>query len=211
MSRASTDKTIMEEGAEAIRNMTTLHPLGLAAVVVAGVSMLLVDRRYVLWPVIAIVCFVASAQRVVIFGADFTFLRLMVMCGLIRALAFEPWHRPRWNRLDVIVLLWAAVAFSFPLVRLVTGGGGDLMSSAVYRAGQTFDAVGMYFVFRLLVRSWDDALSAIKGLTLALIVMAPFFIAEWLTRFNAFSIFGGVPEMTMIRNDRLRCQGAFSH
>src|SRR5690606_3331386 len=34
---------------------------------------------------------------------------------------------------------------------------------------------------------------------------------EQSTRYNIFSIFGGVPAVTQIRDGRLRCQGAFAH
>ena len=42
------------------------------------------------------------------------------------------------------------------------------------------------------------------------IVMVPMTI-EWATGRNLFSVFGGVPAITPIRDGRLRCQGAFSH
>ena len=54
---------------------TTIHPLGLGLALLMGVLVLTVPRRYATWPVFALACFVASAQRIVIVGADFTLLR----------------------------------------------------------------------------------------------------------------------------------------
>jgi O-antigen ligase len=36
-------------------------------------------------------------------------------------------------------------------------------------------------------------------------------LSEFYTGHNIFSVFGGVPEKTVVRNGRLRCQGAFIH
>ncbi len=43
------------------------------------------------------------------------------------------------------------------------------------------------------------------------IPVAVFFAIELSTQRNLFAVFGGVREITWIRDDRLRCQGAFSH
>jgi len=48
-------------------------------------------------------------------------------------------------------------------------------------------------------------------LALVMIPLALAMIIEKTTGRNLFSIFGGVPEFSMIRNVKLRCQGAFSH
>jgi hypothetical protein len=49
---------------------TVLHPIGLAAVLVFGIAMCLLPRRHAVWPVIAMACFVAPAQRIVVLLAQ---------------------------------------------------------------------------------------------------------------------------------------------
>jgi hypothetical protein len=183
---------------------TTIHPLGLLMVILMGIAMLSVRREYALWPMILIVCFVPSAQRLIILGADFTLLRLMVLFGTLRVLMRSEWHGLRWNTLDTILLTWGLAGVIFPLLRL----GPSIL---VNRLGMLYDVVGMYFLFRVLVGNWTDVRQVIRGLMWASLPVAAFIFIEWLTRRNVFSVFGGVPEVTLVREGRLRCQGAFAH
>ncbi|MHC4082292.1 MAG: hypothetical protein ACYSU2_13335, partial [Planctomycetota bacterium] len=52
-------------------NQTTLHPLGVVAIVLLGVATILVPRRYALVPALILACFVAPAQRIVLASLDF--------------------------------------------------------------------------------------------------------------------------------------------
>ena len=65
-------------------DQTTVHPLGLALVMILGMATLCVNRRYVLLPLFIMACVVTPVQRVVVFGLDFNFLRLMVVFGWLR-------------------------------------------------------------------------------------------------------------------------------
>lgn len=197
--------------AKEYHNVTTLHPLAVVLVVVMAGLLMLLHRRHALWPFLAIVCFVATSQRLVVGGADFTLLRLMVIAGLVRVIAIEPVRYFHWNLLDGIVLIWALAASAMPLLRAVLHTPEQVGGELVYRVGWMLDALGMYFIFRCLLRDLDDVCSAIRGLAWAVILMTPFIALEWMTRFNAFSIFGGVPAITDMRAGRLRCQGAFAH
>jgi hypothetical protein len=69
----------------------------------------------------------------------------------------------------------------------------------------------MYFLFRALVRDWDDVRSLLRGFLWVSVPVTLAFIVEYATARNIFSIFGGVPATTGIRDGRLRCQGAFAH
>ena len=46
-----------------------------------GGLVFLASRRMALTPLMVLICFIPSAQRIVIFGADFTLLRIMVLFG----------------------------------------------------------------------------------------------------------------------------------
>jgi hypothetical protein len=183
---------------------TTLHPLGLVAVLAMGTLMLIVRRRHATLPMIVIACFVSSAQRVVIAGADFTMLRLLVLVGAVRILARNECRGLRWNRLDTVVVAWALTGAVLPVFRV---GPSILMN----RAGYLYDAVGLYFLFRVLIRDWDDVRAAVRSLMWCSVPAAGFILLEWQTGHNVFSIFGGVPEITSVRDGRIRCQGAFEH
>lgn len=190
--------------AQEFHGQTTIHPLGLALALAMGLLVLTVPRRYAVWPVIVVVCFIASAQRLVIAGADFTLLRLLVLFGTARLLTNQDYRGLRWNSLDTAVVLWATAFAGIPVVRIGT-------SVLMNRAGLFYDAVGLYFIFRAFIRDWDDVRNAIRGLMWASLAVASFVLLEWQTGRNGFAIFGGVPELTVMRDGRMRCQAAFDH
>ena len=65
---------------------TVLNPLGLIAILVLGTAMVVLPRRYAVWPMIIMGCFVSPAQRIVLFSLNFDLLRLMVLFGTTRVL-----------------------------------------------------------------------------------------------------------------------------
>lgn len=186
-------------------DQTTIHPLGLALVLVCGFAMLALPRRYAVWPIAIMACLVAPAQRLVVAGLDFNLLRIMVLFAWLRIFARNENLGFCWRRLDSVLLAWAVV--SVATYTALTGS----FSAFVNRLGLAFDAVGMYFAFRCLIRTWDDLDSLVQGFILVSLPVALAFLVERSTAHNFFAFFGGVPAVTAIRDGRLRCQGAFAH
>ena len=186
-------------------NITTLHPLGLAAVIVLGIAMLVLPRRWAPLPMIIMACFVAPAQRIVVGGLDFSLLRIMILFGTVRILSWQEWRGFRWIALDWAIIAWAVVG---TVAYTVQQGTPDAL---ILKLGTSYDAIGMYFLFRCLIRSWEDIDRLALALTLVAFPVLVAFSIEKATGRNMFAIFGGVPEVTPIRQGRLRAQGAFSH
>jgi hypothetical protein len=185
-------------------NQTTVHPLGLLAVVVLGLLVLLLPRRWSVLPILVMACFVSSAQRIVIATLDFDFLRIMVLFGVMRLILRKEYINFVWKPLDTAMVLWATSSVLFYVL------ANGTFAAFINRLGFAFNAFGMYFLFRCLIRNWEDLSSIIFGTVLISIPIAAFFLLENRTGHNLFSIFGGVPAITDIREGRLRCQGAFS-
>lgn len=184
---------------------TFIHPLALIIFAVLAGWMFVARRQRAVLPFMILICCVPSAQRIVIGGADFTLLRLMVMVAIVRALMFSELGRIRWNRVDAVYGLWVVVsAVTYVLQRME-------VSAAVYACGVALDCSGGYLVARLFIRTIDDVRAFARTAALMVLLVAPFFIFEMFTRRNLFSVMGGVPPITSIRDGRLRCQGAFSH
>ncbi len=186
-------------------NETTLHPLAFIAVLLFGVTMLLAPRRYALLPLLALACFTASAQVIVIATLDFNLLRIMVLIGWFRVVIRGEHMGWQFKTIDGVVIAWvlcSAVASS--LLHMT-------VPALIQKLGNTYDAVGMYFLFRVLVRNWSDIRAFAQGAALISIPVAMCFLVEKCIGRNFFSIFGGVPEITSVRLGRLRCQGPFSH
>ena len=198
----------MEETVHFVRDYhgaTTIHPLGLTAVIVLGAMVLVLRRRYAVWPFIAMACFISQAQRIVIMSLDFNLLRIMVLFGFARLLLWGEVHGLQWKLLDTLIVCWTAVQVAAPVINW------EGIEPVINSLGHSFDSIGMYFVFRLLVRDWDDLRSAATGFMVISLPVAAVFAYEAMTARNMFAIFGGLPEITVERQGRLRCQGAFAH
>ncbi len=188
-----------------ISNHTIVHPLGLLVVLVLGTLMLFLPRRYAVQPMLIMACFIPSAQRIVIAGLDFGFIRILVLCGILRIYILKENKQFVWRPLDFGIIIWAACSIVLYTARIAT------FSSLINRLGFAFDACGMYFLFRCLLCDWEDVKNVVYGFVLISIPVAMFFFIENQTGHNFFSVFGGVPSITTIRDEKLRCQGAFSH
>jgi hypothetical protein len=81
----------------------------------------------------------------------------------------------------------------------------------VFNLGSAFDALGMYFLFRAMIRNWVDFRALTTCLSFISVPVAALFLVEASTARNLFSVFGGAREYTLIRDGRLRCQGPFEH
>lgn len=193
------------EGSFDWAGQTILHPAAIVAVLVLGITLIVLPRRYAVLPMLIIACFISSRQRLVVMGCDFDLLRIMVVFGMFRLLLRKEYYPFSWKPIDSAILLWTASSIVFYTIREGT------FSALNNRLGYGFDAIGFFFLFRSLIRDWQDVEQIIKGSILISIPVAFFFIIENRTGRNIFSIFGGVPEITKIRDGRLRCQGAFSH
>lgn len=184
---------------------TVLHPVGFGALLVLGLATLVAPRRYAVVPMLVMACFIAPAQRVAVFTLNFDLLRIMVLIASARVLLWSEWKAFRLHRTDGVLIAWAFVAAACYILLHGTA------EAVKYKLGTTYDALGMYFVFRCLVRSWDDIHAIVYAVTWISFPIAAAFMVEHLTARNLFGFLGGVPEFTDIRDGRLRCQGAFAH
>src|SRR5215472_13520097 len=66
-----------------------IHPSVLAAMLIAMLLILVLPRRYVLIPVLCTIFLVPSGQAVEAVGAHWFVSRLIVLAGLMRAIAFK--------------------------------------------------------------------------------------------------------------------------
>lgn len=198
------DKTIQGANVE-WANQTSLHPVGLVMIIVLGIATLALPRRHAGVPILIMACFVPSAQRIVIAGLDFSLLRIMVVFGWWRLLARGELAGIRWCRLDTLMLLWCAVGTIVYTLQQASG------AALIFKCGASFDAIGLYFLYRGLVRDIGDVDRLARWAALLSVPVALFLLLERSTGRNLFSVFGGVPAITPERFGKLRAQGAFAH
>ena len=177
--------------------------LGIALLM--GVVILVVPRQKALLPIILISCFLPISEKLVIGGLNFSMLRLVVAFGWIRLALHGEFRQIRWLKLDRVFLLWAAVrVIAFTLLWHNT-------AALVNGLGYAFDEVGLFLLFRALIRDTDDFKRIAKWFALAFIPLAILMVLEKITARDPFYILGGVPEMSTIRDGIIRAQGPLGH
>ncbi len=186
-------------------NQTVLHPVGLAAVLILGAALVLLPRRFAVFPMIIVACSIPSAQRLVVMSLDFSLLRILVLFAWTRLFLRNEFRGFKWNRLDTLFAAWMVSGIVIYTFQQGTG------SALINRLGWAFEGLGMYFFFRCVLQSFEDLDRLVLGFIIMSLPVAVAFLIEQRTGRNAFSIFGGVPQITVIREGRLRCQGAFAH
>jgi hypothetical protein len=197
------DPTNSDYFERSFHNTTTLDPIGLSVFLVFVVWFLLAKRSSALFPILFSVSVLSHEERVVIAGLDFSFLRLLVVCGAIRGVMQNEWRGIRLNPFDYL--------FGVSLIYSSCIGVLRDPSSVVNALGGIFDGIGIYFLGRMLIRNFRDLDEFGKAASIVAMVIAPFFLIEWTTGRNFFSVLGGVPEWSLIHEGRMRAKGAFAH
>lgn len=184
---------------------TSLHPVALVAVVLLAFAILSLPRRLALAPMVIAATSIPMSQRLVLGGADFTLIRLLLLAYFLRLLFRGEARGFVWDRLDTTVLVWTILG---TLIKTIHYGDTGAL---VNRLGWSYDVLLTYFAARFLIKDWEDLLGLARFVCFLSVPIAGIFVFEWTTRYNLFSVFGGVPAQTVIRAGQLRCQGPFAH
>jgi len=168
-----------------------------------GILVFTLPRKYFLLPFIIAACFVPADQRIIIFDLDFTPLRMLVLVGFLRTFIRGERLRFKWNRFDKLVLAWAICGAVVYVIQWAN------MRVLIYKCGVLFDILGLYWIFRQSIRSWQDINFLVKILAMFALVSSVFIVLERVTHNNLFDILGKVE--TGIHRGRYRCRGPFPH
>ncbi len=170
---------------------------------ILAVILLAFPKRYFLLPFIIAACFIPADQRVIIYGLDFTPLRILVVVGFLRIIMRAEPLQFKWNHFDRLVIAWALCGAIIYVIQWAD------MRSLIYKCGILFDILGLYWLFRLNVNSWDDIKLTTKILAICSLFLVVLVGLEWSTGENPFKIMGRVH--TVVRYERYRCQASFPH
>jgi len=183
---------------------TFLSPLGMICLAVACLLVLVLPRKYMMFPLLCCSFLIPMSQQIVVAGVHLHSFRVVFMvawvrllCGGMRSLKLN------FTAIDKSVILWGisgVVTFS-----ILWGN----FAAFVNRMGLLYDTLAVYFCFRVLVRNEADIRRTLKIFSWVCAVLAVFMIREHITGKNPFSAFGGVPEISEIRDGRIRAQGPF--
>lgn len=187
-------------------NQNVLHPGAVAMLGVALVALLTLPRARVFLPFFLLLSLTPEAQRVVVATLDFRFLRLLVLFAWIRLVIRGELRSIKFCSLDYLIIAWSVARSLATIIRL------EGTTGVIFSAGQSFDALGTYFFFRIAIRDREDVVRVLKDAMLVSIPITLFFLQEKQTGHNLFSNFGpGISANTFVRDGRLRIQGAYAH
>ncbi|RZU98367.1 hypothetical protein [Spiribacter vilamensis] len=192
-------------GFSSFYGQTLIHPVAMIITIILFFAVLVLPKRAAIYPILIAATTLPMAQRLVVAGADFNLLRILLLAYLLRLVAKGNAVDMKWNRVDTFVILWCLTGTLIMTVHFGT------VSAFTNRLGWAYDILLMYFAARSLLSTREDWAALARFVSILSIPIAAIFIFEWMTRYNLFSVFGGVPLETRIRDGRLRCQGPFSH
>ena len=187
-------------------SISNIDPLVIALVALCCLLILVLPRRYIFVPLFVSWFFIPLGQKLVIAGLNLIMFRIVILAAVTRAFISKPGPNAfRWVRMDTLFVLWgisSLVAFT-----LLYGQ----FEALVNRFGLLFNAFGVYFPMRVLLWDEDDIDRVFKVFAWCSVIIAVCMTFEQFTRHNLFSVFGGVPSITDLREGKLRSQGPFAH
>jgi hypothetical protein len=186
-------------------DVSVLNLPGAALTLLMGVLLLILPRRFALLPIAFITCYMTFGQELVLAGLHFTMLRVLVLFGCARIILWMEFRSFKWRWIDTLMVLWVISDITvYTLLWQTTG-------ALINRLGFAYNAFGLYFIFRVLIRDIEDIKVTCRLFALLVFPLAICMSFEHITGRNPFYVFGGVPQFTGIRDGALRCQGPFQH
>ena len=189
----------------AVPDATVVTPIGLAFILVMAVLTFQLSRRYASMPLLITMAYMPLGQEFVIAGLHFQFFRVLLLLGVIRVFSKHEGSDMVLTPLDRVFIAWGIAGIVLGTLAEPTP------ERLVNRLGEGFNAFSSYFLFRCWIRSLEDVIQTAKCLAVAIVPIAASMMVEKFTSHNIFAVFGGIPEITLFREGKLRCQGAFRH
>lgn len=186
---------------------TLVTPLALVVAILAAVLILLLPRKYVVVPFLAACILIPQSEVIVIGGLHFMMLRIMVLAGWVRVIARGEFGKliSGLNSIDRIFLVFSIVSVAtFTLL----WGEWDAF---VGRMGVFYNAIGIYFLLRILIRDKQDVGCVIKTFAGIAVVLAICMLDEHFRGENIFVTFAGMAKNQDVRDGWVRSQACFEH
>lgn len=183
-----------------------MSPGVLIFVLFLGILIIALPKEKVPIPMFLGAVIITLGQVLEIGSAAFTVPRILSTFAFIRmGVRGEFKNIKPLQPIDKLMIAWGFVLIVSGLLQEGT------VAEFITRTGKVWDSVLVYFVFRCFTSNIKNISLLLKSIVLLITVIALFMTYEKVTTRNPFSILGGVPEYSAIREGRLRAQGPFSH
>jgi hypothetical protein len=182
-----------------------INQMAFGLMVCMGILLLVLPRRYAFVPLFAAACYMTMGQVIKVGELNFSIIRILTLVGWLRLSLRREFRVFPLNTVDRAMLYWTVATVT---IYTILWGTTDAF---IYKCGYVYDAIGLYVLFRSLIRSIDEITTAFRMFVLLIVPLAVLMLIEKATGRNLFAIFGGVPAFTLVRDGVLRCQGPFPH
>ncbi len=184
---------------------TILHPAVLVAMLLTGLLMLVLQRRYVIIPFLLTTILVPGGQQLYFAGVHWYVLRLVILAGCLR-LAKARFEVPGGlNAIDKLFILWA-LSRAIAVMLLYQEGGAVVNQIAFW-----LESFGGYFLLRYLIRDVDDIVLTAKVLAIIAAVVGLCMLNEHFHSINVFGYLHSSPLIPQVRDGQIRAEGPFRH
>lgn len=180
--------------------------------VVLGILILVLPRKYVIFPVLSGVFLIWSGSQLYLAGMHWLSPRIIILVGLLRMAisgAQDKTAQSRFaggfNELDSAFLVCVVTQAVCVMLLFLS------LPALNNQFGLLLDFLGGYFLLRFLIQDESDIYRALKCLALVSVILAAGMIVEQLRLKNYFALAAGFAKTPDIREGKIRSQGAFEH
>jgi hypothetical protein len=190
---------------------TLLHPLMLAAMIIALAAIFFAPRRYLSFPFLLVIFWGSIGQQIYVAGLHFYVLRILVMAGVLRMIVSTFSSKDGlfvggFDWIDRFFVLW--ISFRCLAGILLNNAAAGAIN---YQVSFLIDALGGYLFLRFLIRDEEDILRVVKIFAALTFIFALTMVNEKFHGQNIFGYLGVVPVTPTVREGSIRAQAAFAH
>lgn len=186
-------------------DFSNVNPIVLFLVIILGLFIIGFPKKWAFSPFLIAACFITMRQCLMIGSLNFYMTRILIIFGILRILTRRELKFININNIDMIFIFYVISAFTIYVLREMHFG------ALINRLGFSFDAIGLYFIFRVFIETHDDIIRIIKTISILTIPIAISMLIEIYAGRNIFAILGGEEVMSSVREGRIRAQGPFMH
>lgn len=182
-----------------------MHPAIVILAIVSFVLITLINIRYSIFLMIFLSIMIPLGQKFEVFTLNVSVFRFLLLAGWIKIIFNKDFKLGKFEKIDKIIIYWVIVSFVIYMIQQYN------INAFINRLGFAYNAIGVYFLYRILIKRKDDINSICNTLAIVSAFVAICMAIEQWTGKNFFYIFGGVEKFTPVRMGRLRSQGPFAH
>ncbi len=183
-----------------------MNLLALVFFIINAIALWMVPRKYAPIPLLIGCCYMTIGQGIHLGPISLPIFRMLMTVGLFRVALIGERIAQCLNKIDWLIISLAGWLLFASLFHSGMNGSGPL-----FMLGMLFNITLSYFLIRVWTRDMEELADLVKMIAFLLAPLALAMMVEKLTSHNLFSLFGGVPEISVMREGKYRAQGPFRH